>query len=190
MSSPRVPYRILTLNGSLRAASSNGGLVRLATRMLEDCAGDEVRVQHVDWIDQLPYYNEDLEADLPEIVRRWRAEVALTDALVLGMPEYNFGPTAVAKNAIDWASRPTSAMALRGKVIALLTSGGKGGGTNMQQALTPILGWFGNTMIEEPAVAIRLGATRIRPDGTTNDPEVLELVAEKVANVLSALRAR
>jgi len=188
---PAAPFQIVAFSGSLRRESSNTGLVNLAIRLLREQANDdEVHIELVDWLRDIPYYDEDLEAEDLAIVARWRAMVMDADALLIGMPEYNFGPSAVAKNAIDWATRPYGGSALRGKVIALLTSAGKGGGTNVQQALTPILGYLGNTIVEKPPVTIAMGMQRIAADGTTEDPEVLEVVGEKVANMLEALRTR
>jgi NAD(P)H-dependent FMN reductase len=43
---------------------------------------------------RLPYQN--------EIVQRWTAAIAQSDGFVFVTPEYNFGPAAVLKNAIDW----------------------------------------------------------------------------------------
>jgi NAD(P)H-dependent FMN reductase len=37
-----------------------------------------------------------------EVVRRWTAAIAASDGFVFVTPEYNFGPSAVLKNAIDW----------------------------------------------------------------------------------------
>jgi len=37
-----------------------------------------------------------------EAVRRWTAAIALSDGFVFVTPEYNYGPSAVLKNAIDW----------------------------------------------------------------------------------------
>ena len=36
-----------------------------------------------------------------EVVQRWTAEIASSDGFVFVTPEYNFGPSAVLKNAID-----------------------------------------------------------------------------------------
>jgi NAD(P)H-dependent FMN reductase len=37
-----------------------------------------------------------------EVVRRWTAAIAQSDGFVCVTPEYNYGPSAVLKNAIDW----------------------------------------------------------------------------------------
>lgn len=182
--------RILAINGSLRDGSSNGGLLRLAERLAGEWFPGELAVEHVTMVTELPWYDPGLETDPPAPARAWRELVEGADGLWLGMPEYNFGPTALMKNALDWASRPIDRIPLRGKVIAMFTSGGKGGGANVQQGLAPILGWFGNTVVADPPVCIKLGAERIQGDGTTDDPEVRELVGAKVAAFVEALRAR
>lgn len=183
-------FRILAVNGSLRSGSSNGGLLRLAHRLADEWFPGVLEVDQVTMIVDLPWYDPALEADPPVAVRTWRELLAGADGLWLGMPEYNFGPTALMKNAIDWASRPVGAMPLSGKAIAMFTSGGKGGGANVQQGLAPILGWFGNTVVADPPVCIKLGAERIDGDGVTADPEIRELVGAKVAAFVTALRDR
>src|ERR1700692_2209741 len=37
-----------------------------------------------------------------EVVQRWTAAIAASDGFVFVTPEYNHGPAAVLKNAIDW----------------------------------------------------------------------------------------
>jgi NAD(P)H-dependent FMN reductase len=37
-----------------------------------------------------------------EVVKKWTAEIARADGFVFVTPEYNYGPSAVLKNAIDW----------------------------------------------------------------------------------------
>ncbi|MBJ2155930.1 NADPH-dependent FMN reductase [Variovorax sp. IB41] len=55
----------------------------------------------------LPFFN---EAGAPawgpvknEAAQHWQAKLATFDGLVIVTPEYNHGPSAVLKNAIDWA---------------------------------------------------------------------------------------
>jgi chromate reductase, NAD(P)H dehydrogenase (quinone) len=161
------------------------GLLRMAERL----APPELSIELATWAADLPLYNPDLEADLPETGRRWRAAVVAADALILGMPEYNHGPSAHGKNAVDWVSRPYGSHELRGKTIAMLSSGERGGGRHMQAWLGPILAALGNTMIDEPSVTIVNGAEVISADGSTSDPEIEELVAAKMRNLAAALRS-
>src|SRR3979490_673619 len=37
-----------------------------------------------------------------EVVQKWTAAIAQSDGFVFVTPEYNYGPSAVLKNAIDW----------------------------------------------------------------------------------------
>src|SRR5205809_7139597 len=37
-----------------------------------------------------------------EVVKKWTAEIARSDGFIFVTPEYNYGPAAVLKNALDW----------------------------------------------------------------------------------------
>jgi NAD(P)H-dependent FMN reductase len=83
-------------------------------------------------IDDVPLYNADLETaqGIPESVTLIKNRIAAADGLVLATPEYNGGIPGVAKNLIDWVSRPADDIprVLRGKPVALMgaTPGGMG----------------------------------------------------------------
>jgi NAD(P)H-dependent FMN reductase len=175
----------VAFSGSLRADSANLGLVRLAVEL----APPELHLEVSTLPAALPFYNPDLETALPAVAVEWRTVVAAADVIVIGVPEYNWGPSALARNAVDWATRPFGQSALQGKVVALMTAGGKGGGTRAQDPFGTIIGMLGNTVVSEPAVTIPMGATRINAQGS-DDAEVRELVAARMANVVAALHAR
>ncbi|MEZ5270889.1 MAG: NAD(P)H-dependent oxidoreductase [Ilumatobacteraceae bacterium] len=180
------PYRAIAFSGSLRDGSSNTALVRMAQRL----SPPELTVEIIDWVDQLPWMNPDLETDPPEIVEQWWAAIREADALIVGMPEYNWSPTPLAKNALDWATRPPADRAITGTAVAFLSAAGRGGGANAQGNLTTILGYLGAHMVEEPPVRLSSVGDRLRPDGTTDDPEIEEAVRGKMDAVVEALRAR
>jgi chromate reductase len=184
MTSPT--FRAIAFSGSLRTGSLNTALVRLAQRI----APPELSVEIIDWIDQLPWMNPDLETDPPEVVQRWWKAVREADALIIGMPEYNAGQSALAKNAIDWATRPPSGRAIAGTIVAFLSAAGRSGGKNAQDALAPMLGFMGASVVEEPQVRLALIGERIDADGNTSDPEIIDAVAAKLAALVDALELR
>ena len=74
MTSPT--FRAVAFSGSLRIGSINTALVRLAQQI----APTELSIEIIDWVDQLPWMNPDLETDPPEIVQRWWRAVREADA--------------------------------------------------------------------------------------------------------------
>jgi chromate reductase, NAD(P)H dehydrogenase (quinone) len=150
----------------------------------------ELSIEIVDWVDQLPWMNPDLETDPPAIVQRWWDTLRAADALIVGMPEYNFNPTPLAKNALDWATRPPHDRAITSKVVAFLSSGGRSGGANAQGPIGTILGYLGATVVVDPPVQLALIGERIGADGTTDDTEILGAVAAKLAVVVATLDRR
>jgi NAD(P)H-dependent FMN reductase len=58
---------------------------------------------------QMPFFDQPLPPAMPgrppyehEVVKKWTAQIAASDAFVFVTPEYNYGTSAVLKNAIDW----------------------------------------------------------------------------------------
>jgi chromate reductase len=177
---------ILGIFGSLRQESSNQGLVKLAQKL----APPDVTFTFHDKIGSLPFYNEDLEdsSRTPSSVVEWRNLVKSADALFIAAPEYNFGPSAVLKNAIDWATRPMGQHVLSGKAISLISSSGGTGGAHMIEQLGGVLGLLGNTVISEPNGQISKGATRISPDGSTSDPVIESLVNDRLQALVDTVK--
>ena len=57
----------------------------------------------------MPFFDQPVTPAMPgrpafehEVVQRWTAAIAQSDGFVFVTPEYNYGPSAVLKNAIDW----------------------------------------------------------------------------------------
>jgi len=88
----------------------------------------------------IPLYNDDVRLEgFPEPVVLLRDAIEQAGALLIGATEYNFGPSGVLKNAIDWASRPPGPP-LAGKPFGLLGASTGGFGTvRSQLALRQIL---------------------------------------------------
>lgn len=63
-----------------------------------------------------------------EAVQKWTAEIAASDGFIFVTPEYNYGPPAVLKNAMDWVYPEWNR-----KAIAFVSYGGALGARSVQQ---------------------------------------------------------
>ncbi|KAA6215110.1 NAD(P)H-dependent oxidoreductase [Streptomyces albofaciens JCM 4342] len=107
--------KILALNGSLRARSSNGAVLRSALALTD-------AVSTVADIGALPHFNPDLDgvdSAPPAPVAALRRAVAEADAVLVVSPEYAHGVPGVLKNALDWL---VSSAEFLGKPTAVLTA--------------------------------------------------------------------
>ena len=57
----------------------------------------------------MPFFDQPLPPAMPgrppyehDVVKKWTGQIASSDGFVFVTPEYNYGPSAVLKNAIDW----------------------------------------------------------------------------------------
>lgn len=109
--------RVAVLVGSLRADSLN----RKLAEKLRDEAPEGVVLELVEGLEQLPFYNEEIDGEqAPEAATRIRHQVAAADRVLVVTPEYNGTMPAVLNNAIDWLSRPYGAGALVAKPYAVV----------------------------------------------------------------------
>ena len=119
--------RLVGFAGSLRAGSYNRALLAAAARVMP--AGSALEILPVD---EVPLYNADIESreGIPPGVVLLKERIAAADGLVIATPEYNGGIPGIAKNVIDWISRPPEDIAgvMGGRAVALMgaTTGGMG----------------------------------------------------------------
>ncbi len=109
---------IAVLVGSLRADSVNRKLAELLAAQ----APAGVRVDIIDGLGQIPFYNEDVDHPdtVPAPAALLRQRVGGADRVLAVTPEYNGTMPAVLKNAIDWLSRPYGAGAMVGKPFGVV----------------------------------------------------------------------
>jgi chromate reductase len=132
-------FKIALVVGSNRRDSVNRKLAQAIARL---GAGQF----DVTWtrIDDLPMYNQDLEAELPASVVRFKAELAAAEGVLVVTPEHSRSVPAVLKNAIDWGARPWGKNSWAGKTAAITgTSPGAIGTAVAQQHLRHMLGVLG-----------------------------------------------
>lgn len=126
---------VAVLIGSLRKKSYN----RMLAHALAKLAAPALSLRIVE-IDDLPFYNDELEATLPESWQKLRQRISDADAVLFLTPEYNRSVPAVLKNAVDVLSRPYGKSALTGKPAAVISSsvgaqGGFGANHHLRQSL-------------------------------------------------------
>lgn len=126
------PFHVVGIAGSLRIHSFNRGLLQAAQAVAP--AGMQITIMDVT---PIPFYNADVEAQGdPAPVAQLKSVVEQADALLIAVAEYNYGPSGVLKNTIDWLSRPPDHSVLHGKPAALMgASPGMAGTTRAQLQL-------------------------------------------------------
>ena len=162
--------RTLAVSGSLRERSFNTSLLRAAL----EAAPESVELELWSGLGDLPLYDEDLEHDVPESVRRLREDWAAADAILFATPEYNGSVPGGLKNAIDWASRPRLEAVLRNKPVAVVgASTGQFGAFWAQQDLKRILGIAGARVVGTE-IPVARAHERFDGEGRLLDGEVFE----------------
>jgi chromate reductase len=188
--------KILAFAGSTRADSHNKKLVRFAADAARAAGADVTLIDLRDY--SLPVYDGDLEVKegLPENAKKLKAHMLAHSGLLLACPEYNSSITAVLKNTIDWASRPSPGEAplacFNGKVAALLAaSPGALGGLRGLITVRSILNNIGVLVLPEQFALVK-SHEALDAEGKPKDAgqrEGIARVAGRLVAVTSALAA-
>jgi chromate reductase len=165
--------RILALGGSLREASFNRALLREAATL-----APELDLGLVDVAGALPLFDQDIvdREGFPADVLRLKEALRAADGLLIATPEYNWSIPGFLKNAIDWASRPSSDIPeVFGDLPVALIGAGGGAGTRLaQSAWLPVFRylrmrpWSGRTLYVDRA-RDRFDAERRLTDEATRE---------------------
>jgi chromate reductase len=179
--------RVLGISGSLRRDSFNSGLLRAAADLLPPGAELEV----FDELKAIPPYDADDDVEpAPAAVAALRDAIADADAVLVATPEYNASIPGVLKNALDWASRPHATNVLRGKPAAVVgASTGMFGAVWAQAETRKVLSTIGARVLDAE-LPVPEGDERFDAEGTLNDPEVEEQLAEVVGALVEAAEIR
>ncbi|WP_216911958.1 NAD(P)H-dependent oxidoreductase [Nocardia sp. NBC_01377] len=179
--------RILALVGSLRAASINRKLAEAAVQT----APEGVEVTIYEGLGDIPFYNEDIDVpgSVPAAAQALRDAVAAADGLLLVTPEYNGTTSAVLKNAIDWASRPYGAGALKDRPVAVLSGSISPNAAKWAHGDTvKSVGVAGGRVIEEAHLHFAGFGERFADAHPREDAQALTELAGAVAALVEAAR--
>jgi chromate reductase, NAD(P)H dehydrogenase (quinone) len=169
--------RILAISGSLRDASNNTRLLRVAAEE----APEGVELVLWDGLKEIPPYDQDDDVvPGPEAVEAFRDAVREADAVLFATPEYNSSVPGALKNALDWASRPVATNAFRNKPVGVFgSSAGMFGAVWAQAELRKVLGAMG-ARVADIEVAIGHSMDKFDDDGVLTDEATREQVREAV----------
>jgi NAD(P)H-dependent FMN reductase len=181
---------VIGISGSLRGGSYNTAVLRTAASMMPD--ESELRIESIAGI---PLYNGDDESahGVPDVVARLKDAIAAADGLLLVTPEYNNSVPGVAKNAMDWLSRPPNDIArvFRGKPVAIAGASPGGFGTILaQNAWLPVFRTLGAELWSGGRLLVSRAGNAIDANGNITDAATRESIGKFVGGFVAHLRER
>ena len=172
---------ILAISGSLRRASLNSALIHALRRV----APADIEVSIHDRLDQLPFFNPDLDGDSSvSAVRQFRAAVEACDAVVISSPEYAHGVPGVLKNALDWV---VGSGEFVDKPVALLNASARA--THAWNSLLETLTVMSARVIPEASITLPLDGSKLTAEGIAADPRWSMALATTLRVLAGSIRA-
>ena len=176
----------VAMAGSLRRHS----YTRAIAETLDELAPDDVSVEVLTGMGDLPIFNQDIEeVGVPEAIGTLAAKVAGADALVIVTPEYNHSIPGGLKNALDWLSRSKTKPLDRKPVAIQSASPGAVGGARAHEHLRLILAAVNAMVLDRPQVIVGRVADQIDADaGLLRDAGTREHVSGQLAALAELVR--
>jgi len=175
--------KIIAISGSLRVRSFNTAMLEAAQRLFPEniVMGS---------IEEIPLYNEDVEAEqgIPPAVDTLKNLIADANGLMIATPEYNNSMPGVLKNATDWLTRPPSDMArvFHDKPVAVMGATPGGFGTVLaQNSLLPLLRTLKTRPWFEGRLMVSRAHTLVDDEGRISDEEALKRLEHFVSGFIS-----
>ena len=165
---------VIAVSGSLRKASFNNKLLKVC----QSRAPDGMNIEIYDRMTEIPVFNQDILDDdgFPSAVAELRDKVAAADGLLISSPEYNHAVSSVAKNMVDWVSRPPD-QPFAGKPIAITGAAMGALGTALgQYSLRHCFVFLDGRIMNQPEVFVGAAHTKFDDDGNLTDEPTLEFV--------------
>ncbi|WP_018617880.1 NADPH-dependent FMN reductase [Spirosoma luteum] len=157
--------RILTISGSLRAASTN----TLLLEAIAELAPPWVTVSRYSSLDNLPHFSPERDTDpAPEAVTALRTQLREADAVIICTPEYIHSMPGVLKNMLDWIA--SSGEFINKPVGVLSASPSDMGGTRAHTALWHTMEVLMAQVPEKASLIIPFVRQRMDADGLITDP--------------------
>lgn len=171
---------IVTLGGSLRAASLNRRLLSYLTRVLaaEGHAVSSFEGEALRW----PLYEDD--APVPEGVRSLQSALLKAQGVVIVSPEYNAGIPGHLKNAVDWLSTVNPSPWKDLPVLLCSASPGAFGGARAMLSWRATLANMG-ALAFPASINVPLADKNLDQEGAPRDPMTVDILEKTVAAFLA-----
>ena len=169
---------VITIVGSLRAASYNAALARQLPKWAP--AGMSISAAP-SWAG-FPIYNADDQAKgFPADVEAFADAVHKADGLIFVTPEYNYGIPGGLKNAIDWVSRLKD-QPFKDKPVAIQSAtGGPVGGARMQYHLRQAMVFLNAFTFNTPEIFVGLAHTKFDEKLEFKDEAGIKFITQQLA---------
>ena len=177
------PCKLLLINGSLRAGSSNGAALRTAQTLVPP--GSEAELY--ERLAELPHFNPDIEqALLPEPVERLRAQLSAADAVLFSTPEYAGALPGSFKNLLDW----TVGEGLYRKPVGWLNvSPHADGAQRTYEMLRSVLGYVNADIVEAACTRAPVRRDTVGSDGLVHDAGARDTIRGAIQALVNHVRA-
>lgn len=174
-------YTLLGISGSLREKSYNTALLHA----FKSAAPEGVNVEIVD-IGEIPHFNQDDEANFPEIATALKAKIEAVDGIILATPEYNRSVPGVLKNVIDWTSRPWGKNSWAGKPVYVVSASvGPLSGALAQYELKKIMLYLDAHVLGQPEFFLGNATTKFDESNVLTDEDTKAHVGSALAKFTS-----
>jgi NAD(P)H-dependent FMN reductase len=159
--------KVIAINGSTRAASTNLQLIRIVQQLSKD----KFDITIYEGLTDLPHFNPDLDTDNPpQKISEFRNILKTHDGILICTPEYAMGVPGTLKNAIDWT---VSSMEFSKKPVALITASSLG--QKAHESLLEILKIIESSISENTELLISHARTKLS-NGKISDEDTLKKV--------------
>lgn len=173
--------KLFAISGSTRTNSTNEYILKAIGKLYSD----ELDVQIYTGIDDLPYFNPDLDkedVEKPASVKAFREHIEQADVVIACTPEYVFSLPGSLKNALEWT---VSTTVFSHKPFAFIVASASG--KKAFESLNLIM----ETLLQEPVdkeckLLIHGGRGKINEAGEFTDEETLQKVKGVVDGLLDS----
>ncbi|MBX2981904.1 MAG: NAD(P)H-dependent oxidoreductase [Flavobacteriales bacterium] len=167
---------ILVINGSTRAASTNGLFIKAIVKL----TGDRAHFTLYPSVADLPPFNPDLDMEPAAAeVANFRAMLASSDRVLICTPEYAMGVPGTLKNALDWT---VSSADFRLKPVMLVTASLSG--EKAHASLLETLKVIEAVVAPETSVLVQFARTKVNAEGLITDPETRNAIGNALDSFL------